>query len=219
MKTTSRSFLSTIAVICAASAAVDAGVFNANFNDGMVPLGSAVWGNAVVEPTGGVNNSGCLKLTKNEGSQQGSFVIDDLDGGAPVYGFRVSMKVRVGGGTVPPADGWSFCVAPDLPDAAWGEEGTGTGLTLAFDTYDNGGGEAPAIDLKIGNQVIVSKKVPIGDISTDDQYAPVVIAVNPDGSLDLEYNGKVHFSKFYFPNYQPLAFARFGFGARTGGAT
>lgn len=209
--------LSLIAMI--GSSAVTAGVFNADFNDGTVPPGSAVWGHAVVESTGGVNNSGCLKITKNEGSQQGSFVIEDLDGGALVYGFRVSMKVRVGGGTVPPADGWSFCVAPDLPDAPWGEEGTGNGFTLVFDTYDNGGGEAPAIDLKIGNQVVVSKKVPIDDISTGDQFAPVAIVVNPDGSLDLEYNGKVHFSKFFFPGYQALAFSRFGFGARTGGAT
>ena len=38
-----------------------------------------------------------------------------------------------------------------------------------------------------------------------------------DGSLDLNYNGKAHFTKLYFPGYQPLAGSRFAIGARTGG--
>ena len=50
--------------------------------------------------------------------------------------------IVVGGGTALPADGYSFSFG-DIPNTSWGEEGAGAGITVAFDTWDNGGGEAP----------------------------------------------------------------------------
>jgi hypothetical protein len=211
------------------STALLAGTFSANFNDGLVPPGSLVFGNAdatwlpVVE-AGGVNDTPCLKLTKNVNGQYGSLVIEDLDGGANVYGIRAAFMARVGGGTAIPADGWSFCVAPDLPDASWGETGAGTGLTVQFDTYDNtdgdpnnGTGEAPQIRLVIGGQTVATTPLlPLSDL-INDAFVPVEIKLNADGSFDLTYNGKVHFWKLFFPGYQPLAASRIGLGARTGG--
>ncbi|HOY56726.1 MAG TPA: hypothetical protein PK640_01150 [Verrucomicrobiota bacterium] len=108
--------LSTLAVSALILAApLRAGVFNADFNDGQVPAGSLIFGNALVESGGGVGDTACLKLTKNANSQSGSIVIEDLDGYANVYGVRATFMARVGGGTSVPADGWSFCVG-DLPD-------------------------------------------------------------------------------------------------------
>jgi hypothetical protein len=228
MKTKNRTISAWMALMTSITVATtsQAGTFNANFNDGLVPSGSQVFGNTVVESTGGVDNSGALKITKAVNSQTGSFIIEDLDAGALVYGFRASFMARVGGGTATPADGWSFNVAPDIGDGAFGEAGVGTGFTVMFDTYDNvdanpnnGAGEAPQITIKMGNQVVAtSGLVPLSDLTTGSQFVPVNINVNADGSLDLDFNGKVFFSKLILSNYQPLTGARFAIGGRTGGA-
>src|SRR4030095_13360797 len=114
-----------------------AGSFSNDFNNGL-PANTAVFGNAVVETTGGAGNSGVLKLTKSINSQSSSFIIEDFDAGAPIYGFDLSCKVRVGGGGPTPADGFSINFASDLPDGTFGEDGAGSGITFAFDIYDNG---------------------------------------------------------------------------------
>ncbi len=225
MKTQPRTLCLAVAASFALSAAASlrAGTFNANFNDGLAPAGTGVSGNAVVESTGGVNDSGTLKITKNANSQQGGFTIEDLDGGAFVYGFKATFMALVGGGTTPPADGWSFNAAPDLPDGGYGELGAGTGITVGFDTYDNvdgnpdnEAGEAPALNLKVGGQVVLSQRVPLSQL-VNSAFVPVIIAVNADGSLDVTVNGQALISRYYFANYQPLASPRYGFGARTGG--
>src|SRR6185503_7142212 len=113
---------------------------------------------------GGVDGSGVLKLTiggQNIPGHVGTFIVNDLNAGAPVYGMTASFDTRIGGGTTPPADGMSFVWASDLPDAPFGEDGLGSGLTVTFDIYDNGGGEAPAIDVSYRGVVIASTKVPI----------------------------------------------------------
>lgn len=200
------------------------GTFNANYNDGLVPAGSQIFGSAAVETAGGVGDTGCLKLTKAINSLAAGYIIEDLDSGANVYGFKVSFQARIGGGSAVPADGWSFCVAPDLPDGTFGETGAGGGIRVCFDTYDNndgdpnnGAGEAPQIRIVVGGTTVATTPLlPLSDL-INNNFVPVEIAVNADGSLDLTYNGKVHFSKLYFPNYQPLVSPRYGFGARTGG--
>src|SRR5262245_25272843 len=85
-----------------------AGTFSANFNNALIPPNTSIFGNAVVESSGGVSNSGVLKLTKNIANQLGSFIVSDLDAGAPVVTFTARFRVLVGGGTQPPADGFSF---------------------------------------------------------------------------------------------------------------
>src|SRR5437588_13094605 len=94
-----------------------AGTFFSDFNSGALPPGTHTNANAAggafLELTGGVGDSGCLKLTKNVNSQNGSFILDDLDAGGTIYGFDVTYKVRIGGGTSTPADGMSLSVAPD----------------------------------------------------------------------------------------------------------
>jgi hypothetical protein len=127
-----------------------AGNFSADFNSG-VPAGVTLNGTSVIEPTGGVNNSGAFKLTKALNSQSGSMVIDDLDGGNPVYGFDLTAKIRLGGGTGTPADGFSINLDPSAGSTTTtGEEGTSGGITFAFDLYDNGNETppAPSIDVK-----------------------------------------------------------------------
>ncbi|HUS35302.1 MAG TPA: hypothetical protein VM680_08130, partial [Verrucomicrobiae bacterium] len=135
--------------------------------------------------TGGVNNSGVLKLVTATGSQQSSFVvgpIDMVDDGtgtgtmvpAKFIAFDMTFQLRLGGGNS--ADGFSIAVG-DFPFAAgidpatgeatvrnnagpiWGEEGPGTirGLTVVIDVFNNTGVEAPAIDLKWNNTIVAHR--------------------------------------------------------------
>ena len=55
-----------------------------DFDDGEVPVGTEVYGTAIVEMEGGVEDSGMLLLTEATNSQLGSFVIDDFNEGANI---------------------------------------------------------------------------------------------------------------------------------------
>jgi hypothetical protein len=63
-----------------------------DFNDGTVPAGAAVFGNAFVDTTGGVDNSGVIKLTVNVNGQTGSFIVNDVAGGQRVCSMTTSFK-------------------------------------------------------------------------------------------------------------------------------
>ena len=73
-----------------------------------------------------------------------------------------------------------------------GEEGTTTGLTVSFDTWDNGNGDGPAIDIK-HNGVIVAHKFFQGVggsrgpycavVETDSAGNPISLRTEPKGSL------------------------------------
>lgn len=216
-------------ILAAATLSARAGSFNANFDSGTTPSGTTVYGNTVIETSGGVGGSGCLKLTKDIGGQSGSFVLDDLDDGVPLFGFDVSYDVLLYSGSTP-ADGMSLCYGPDLPNGTWGEEGTGSGLQFCFDTYDNGTGTgsadinplAPSIDVAVGGTKDATSKRTIATITTN-AFVHVHIRLNPDGSLNFDYRGQTLFTNYFIPQYQALVDAalpgRFGFGARTGGSS
>ncbi|MEY2408974.1 MAG: hypothetical protein QOF48_1644, partial [Verrucomicrobiota bacterium] len=182
------------------------GAFSTDFASG-VPAGSAIYGNAHVD-------GGYLHLTDAVNSQQGSIIINDLLNGAPLGTFTMTMKVLLGQGTTPPADGLSVSIANNIPNASFGEEGEGTGLTVSFDSYDNGGAEAPAIDVKYGGTTIAHTPVP--SVETGGQFVPVSIVLHADGTLDLTANGVPVYQNLA-TGYVPISGARFGIGGRTGG--
>src|SRR5689334_23024737 len=173
--------------ICLAWTAIGtkAGTFSNNFNSSTnAPPGTTVNGTAFIDTAGGVGDTGVLKLTRSINSEAGSFVIDDLDAGAPVYGFDLTAKVRVGGGTSTPADGFSINFDPTVsPTSSTGEEGTAGGLTFAFDIYDNGNETppAPSIDFKVGGAVVATHKMSIADFDTGNDFADLHITVGADG--------------------------------------
>ncbi|MFN0129073.1 MAG: hypothetical protein ACKV19_20570, partial [Verrucomicrobiales bacterium] len=200
-------------------ASLYAGSLTANFDDGQVPAGTSVHGSAVVEDSGGFNG-GALKIVKNVNGRLGSWIIEDLDGGGPVNSLNFTGKLRAGGGTSPPADGWSFNFASDLVDGGISEEGSGTGLIVAFDLYDNAGGEAPAITIRWNNTQLAEVKPGLNPLITGESgtpaWADVQIKLDPDGSLDVAFDGVTYIDNLYTP-YQPIAAGRFAIGARTGG--
>ena len=83
---------SCLAAFAAASAL--AGSFSANFNDNLVPPGTAIYGNTRV--VGAV-----LRLTLAVNDQNGGFVIQPLDPdtAAGLNSFEAHFRARVGGGT------------------------------------------------------------------------------------------------------------------------
>lgn len=203
-------------------AGTHAGTFTSNFNsDTNAPPGTTVNGSTFVDATGGVDGSGVLKLTRALNSQSGSFVVSDLDAGAPVYGFDLTAKVRIGGGTSTPADGFSINFDPTAaPETTTGEEGTAGGITVAFDIYDNTNENppAPSIDLKVGGALAATHKMTIADFDTGAGFADLRVTIGADGLASVAWKGAVLFTNVAFANYEPLSGASFVFGARTGGA-
>src|SRR6266853_1371576 len=195
---------------------IEAGTYSTDFNSGVPPAGMTLYGTALNydDTSGGITNSGVLKLTDTTGSQQGGAIIDDFDAGAPIGGFDATFHLYIGSGTG--ADGMSFFFG-DFNDAAYSEEGPGTinGLSICFDVFNNGGtpAEAPAIDVKWNAAVLVHRLVgtastttgasPIGASTTirtqtaaggAPVYVPVKIHVDTDGTLDLVYSNIVVFT-------------------------
>lgn len=187
-----------------------AGTFSTGFNSGP-PARGMTFGNAAIDRTGGVEESGVLRLTESKADQEGAFVINDLDPDKAVSGFIATFKVRIGGGNG--GEGFSFNLAPDIPDGTFSEEGVGLGLSVSFDTFDVRGVEAPSIDVKFRGVLVASARF---NPRTGDGFVDVSIRVDEDGTIDVDYGTtRVHGDLFAFT---PVS-GRFGFGARTSDRT
>lgn len=190
---------------------ITAGSFSTDFSS--QPAGVQIYGDPG-DGTAGVIADGALKLTTLVGSITAGMVIDDLDAGEAVSAFTVTFNLLIGGGSG--ADGFSFSFGSDVADGGISEEGSGTGLIVAFDSYDNGNGEAPAIDLKIGGAEVATSKIAPRSVLAANKFLPVRINLDNDGTVDVSYGDMVIYTNFY------TAFmatpGRFAFGARTGGS-
>jgi hypothetical protein len=226
---------------------VRAGTYLNNFNtDPAADPNFSIRPSAKWVPAGSFDGSGYISLTDDLGGQQGTIVLPDFDAGLPVASFTLKAKVRIGGGTGQPADGMSisFCDASDgiVGGGALGEEGTASGLSVNLDTWDNGNGDGPAMDIKL-NGVIVAHKRFSGIGSPGPYCAPVEkdgagnplsletdaagtpdpgtfvdleITLSPCGAVSVKYKG-IQIFQDVVTGYSPRA-GRFVFGARTGGA-
>ncbi len=191
--------------------------------------GLSLFGEARVE-------DGYLKLVSVPGSVGfGIAHIEDFGGGRLVEGFHATFTAALFGSTccgggIFPADGFSFNLVPATTLRSNpiynepGEEGLEEGLAVNFDTWDNGGGEAPAIEVKwrgqiIGSAAFQSSQSPAG-ATTDAQSArDVSIRLKPDGRIDVSYGGVAVISNLQTP-YSSAAIGTpaWVFGARIGGA-
>ena len=179
-----------------------------------VPNGTTIYNNAAITNGVGVTNSKALALTAGVASQTGGWIINDLVPGRSVSAFTATFQMRLGDTTANAADGISFNVANDMPSAyAGGEAGSGTGLTVALDQFDNGNLEAPAFNVKWRGALLAH--IPIAK-QTNQNWVPVTITMRADGKMDLFLTNVAILSNFQTP-YVPITGARFGFFARTGG--
>src|SRR5436309_125131 len=181
-----------IIVLAFALSRTEAGTFSTDFSGG-APAGVNLFGVAKFEAdaTGGTNTTDVLKLTEaGVGNSTGGAILNDFDSGTTVNGFEVNFSLHIGRGSG--ADGMSFFFG-DFNDAAYSEEGPGTGaingLTVCFDVFNNGGtpAEAPAIDVKWNNVVLVHRL--IGAANTATGAAPIgslnTIRTQPNNNLAL----------------------------------
>ena len=117
-----------------------------------------------------------------------------------------------------PADGVSFSVG-DPGSGPWGESGPHTphSLALGFDTYNNG----PAND-NIGIHLWINgTHVAVSPVNPYINGFPTLVQVrySPTGKLSLTYGGKPIFNEIATPGFTLQPGDRYGFGARSGGAT
>lgn len=137
--------------------------------------------------------------------QNGSYILPDFNSGARIQSFNAKFKAAVGGGTSLGAQGFSFVLGGDLGvDGRTFREGGGDskGLVISFDTIDNDGssnaegnlpGDAPGIIIKIGGARVAARSFrgiqtyPAN--STAARFANVEVNVDPDGTLDVIYDG------------------------------
>ncbi|MES2466368.1 MAG: hypothetical protein V4675_03615 [Verrucomicrobiota bacterium] len=188
-----------------------------------------------VRPTDG-NPGGYLKLTDAIGSTTSTVIFPDLDAGYAVQSFIFEVDCRIGNGTANPADGFSLNFARTgdntLDDGAGfnagaAEEGTPTGLSVGFDTYDNGNGDVVGFSIKLDGVVLLEVPAPVRNGAVDDplslQTGPIGSAgwarfrveLKNDGSLDVTWKGtKVvdNLATGWVPSGGRMVFA-----ARTGG--
>ncbi|HXJ56019.1 MAG TPA: hypothetical protein VNU68_05065 [Verrucomicrobiae bacterium] len=202
-----------------------AATYSSDFNSG-TPAGMTLFGAANV-------SGGFLQLTPALNGQFGIAYIDDFGGGQLVQSFRATFKAALFGSTCCgglPADGFSFNLVPAasaLPNPGYGqpaEEGLNEGLAVNFDTWDNGGGEAPAIEVKwkgttIATAPFQASQSPVGAPDAASALREVDINLEPDGTLDVSYGGTVVLSNVQTP-YRPqvVGIPKWVFGARTGSA-
>ena len=188
-------------------------VWVADFNT-KLPDNIAIYGDAYWDAMAGV-----LELNPGDFGRAGAFLTADLAPSRYVEGFTATFKARLSSNVSPPADGFSFNWATDLPNATYGvaEEGQGSGLSVAFDTFDNGFGEAPAIDVFWKKALVAHRSVPIDFLVRGNVFFDVAIRVTPTGLLDLSYGCDSVFARLPIPGFAPQRGARFGMGSRTGG--
>lgn len=179
-------------------------------------------------------DDGWLKLTLANNAY-GIAYVPNFSGARPVFGFEASFKAALfgstccGGGALP-ADGFSFNLVPAATVSQNpgygqpGEEGLDQGLAVNFDTWDNGFGEAPAIEIKWLGQVIARapfqpSQSPLGISNPIAAAREVLITMRSDGRLSLSYGGVPIFDAVQTP-YSPnvIGIPMWVLGARNGQA-
>src|SRR4051794_1332993 len=189
------------------------------------PLGLQLFGSAAI-------SGGYLHLTDASGGL-GIVYVNDFNGGAKVNSFTATFKASLFGSTccdggLHPADGFSFSLvpaatAPATPDLTQAiEEGLPQGLAVSVDTWDNGGGEAPAIDIKwlgqtIGHAPFQASQSPNGAATAAAASRDVVINLDDDGTVDVSYGGVAVLTNVQTPyNASVIGAPKWVMGARTG---
>lgn len=209
--------LGTVLLLALAGSSVLAGTYTNNFEDPNFFGTAYPNGNAII--TNVFLTNGVLELTAPINSEAGAFDLEDLDAGSAISSFTANFKLELGPGSGTPADGFSFVFGPDVTDvSSFSEEGPGVpsqSVCVEFDVYDNGGHEAPAIDVKLFGIEIAHTPMPIAALETS-KLENVFIQLNANGTLNVSYAGQVVYTNLYLPGWV-WTFGHFGFNARTGG--
>ncbi len=210
-----------------------------NFNSAYtVPSPMSLYGNATI-------TGGALHLTEAVASQNGSLALTGFVNYGNLTNLTASFNIRLWDGNIGnPGDGFSFNFGT-LPTSATGtplfanaQEGIASGLSVCFDTYDNGvNDQAPGITVKLnGNQIAgvslagvnyysdtlsaIPRDPATGQamtiLTTGGGYSPVKIVLDQYGKLNVWYKNVLVLNNIY-TGYSPRS-GYFILGATTGGA-
>lgn len=190
-----------------------------DFNDYQLPAGLSLGGVANVQGNG-FNGTGSLELTSATGSLSSGLIIPDQSGGGDVTSMTMLLRMYIGNGSGNAADGLSINYSTDLGGiTTTGEEGAGSGLRVTFDTYDNGGGEAPSVSWWYGGTENDRTVVGKSDI-VNGRYVYVVVQLDADGKITVIHDGRTfvdHADAAASGYAPPLNSPTWLIGARTGG--
>jgi hypothetical protein len=210
-------------VLLAVTESLRAGSYFEDFSDGVANNMSLNGGRLVGDPptrmpAPPVVENGNLRITGALNNWQASAILGDLDPGVAVRSFSASFALAIGPGSAIPADGLSFLFGQLNDTSEFGEEGPDAfnGLTISADIYDNGGGEAPAIEVKLDGVVVAGGRSTQNPY-TNGAFVPVIVNFDPNGTLDLSITGVGPIFTDLQTGFVPETGDRFGWGARTGG--
>ncbi len=235
------------------------GQFEANWDDEEEPAGTYMAGvAAIATDEDGENPS--MHITDAVNGANGAFTIEDFSNGAVFTDFEMSFRLYMTDSTCcgdgndavaghRPADGMSINIGNDLPDTiGLAEEGSGSGIRICFDTWDSGGGEAPAIDVWRGTEgevgdgnqggwsggMLVRQKFNgVTSASEEEKFKDangdyvwiwtqgewVDVKISVmDGVLTINYKGHEVINHALPAAWQPMVGPNWLFAARTGGA-
>ncbi len=196
-------------------ARIQAGTFSSDFNSSRI-YGAEVRGDAAMEPSGGIMNSGSLRLTESHPKEQGALVIDELDPGRKVTAFNVRFRMAMGNGEGPIINqGVSVSFAPELP-AIPGLDGSSNGFVVSFTPYISSKGLAiPSVRIRYNGTNVAS---PYFALRTDTNFVDVQIQLDADGALTVSYNGATAYDHSKLFDFEPFA-GRFAIAAQTGSSS
>ncbi len=216
--------LAILIAVVFAGAEARGGSYSQNFNaaavggttlgDGSTISASAGTITTSVQQVAAGNNALQMMVT-GFGGNSAAYRLPDLDPTKPIQSFDATFKVKMNkqsAGAVPGA-GWSlnFGAVPTTGNGT-GEGGfvmTG-GLSMAWDIYNNGGGDVPSIE-------VFCNGVSVGNSPRtfvfDETYRTVAIHWDVNG-LNVTYDGVAIFTNLPTPGFVPLAGNKFAFSAR-----
>ena len=206
------------------AAVAHAGSYTQNFNAAVV--GSQSAGDASVISSSAstittsiqqvaAGNNALQMMAVGFGGNNAADKLPDLDPTKPIQSFDATFKVKMSkqsAGDVPGA-GWSLNFGT-IPTSG---NGTGEGgfvmpggLSIAWDIYNNGGGDVPSVE-------VFCNGVSVGNsprtFSFDETYRTVAVHWDASG-LNVTYDGVVIFTGLATPGFVPVAGNRFAFSAR-----
>lgn len=190
-----------------------AGSFFCDF-DSIELVNARLYGQATLAMNEGVDNRGALKLAARQRHQLGTFIIDPLDGNLPISGFEATFKAFMGGGDG--ACGFAFCLARDLPNIAFGEDGAGSGLIVTFDTFRDhvDGDTVPGVRVWLNRKIIARQSFAR---LRQQRFVDVSISLVAGSVLQVNYGGVELFTNLVVR--APSLGGRFSLSARTGDST
>lgn len=168
---------------------IDTGRLQFDFNRTNLPPGASLFDHAYIGDDGSGLN-GCLHLTDPGVASSGHLKLSNIGEGMNVTRLQIQWRSLIGGGSG--ADGYSINWANDLPKAPVyanpGEEGAGSGITVAVDTYENGVDDILGLALIWKTNVVGTLGISVDNLRRNT-FVNASLTVDETGLATVDYDG------------------------------